>query len=257
VIDGAKHAWKRRLLDAHASFDNLDTHTVRMNLALAPLLGVAPRAEVVVAWSDADARAVDAALAAAGVTGPYAVLHTFPKFNYKMWHEAGWVECARWIAARGLRVVLTGGPDAAEREYVARIAVSLPAAVDLAGDLTLAQTACLLARAKLYVGPDTAVTHMAAAAGTPTVALFGPSNPVKWGPWPRGHAADRNPWDRVGSGERGNVALVQGTGECVPCLLEGCGRHVASFSDCLAQLAPARVTATAARLLDHPSGVAA
>ena len=70
VIDGAKHAWKRRLLDAHAAFDNLDTHTVRMNLALAPLLGVAARAEVVVAWSDGDARAVDARLAAASVRPP-------------------------------------------------------------------------------------------------------------------------------------------------------------------------------------------
>jgi heptosyltransferase III len=249
LVDSRKERWKQRLLDAFVPFDNLDTHTVRMNLALAPLVGVAPRAEVVAAWSPADARDVDAQLAAAGVMGPLAVLHTFPKFNYKMWHDSGWVECAQWIAARGLRIVLTGGPDAAERAHVARLAARLPAAVNFAGALTLPQTACLLARARVYVGPDTVVTHMASALGTPTVALFGPSNPVKWGPWPRAHSADRNPWDRIGSGTRGNVALVQGMGGCVPCLLEGCERHVASFSECLTKLPAARVIAACEALL--------
>jgi ADP-heptose:LPS heptosyltransferase len=43
----------------------------------------------------------------------------------------------------------------------------------------LAETGCLLAQARLYIGPDTAVTHLAAAIGTPTIALFGPTDP-RW-----------------------------------------------------------------------------
>ena len=75
------------------------------------------------------------------------------------------------------------------------------------------------------------------------MALFGPTNCVKWGPWPRGHAPDANPWRRCGSQRSGNVVLVQGTGACVPCHLEGCHRHIDSYSDCLQQLPAARVIA--------------
>ena len=44
----------------------------------------------------------------------------------------------------------------------------------------------LLSQARVYVGPDTSVTHLAAAAGCPTVALYGPTDPRLWGPWPVG-----------------------------------------------------------------------
>ncbi len=121
--------------------------------------------------------------------------------------------------------------------------------VDTSGRLTLTQVARPLSRGRIYVGPDTAVTHLAAAVGIPTAGLFGPSDPVRWGPWPKGGPADRNPWTRVGSQAVGNVALVQGTGECVPCLLEGCDRHIRSFSDCLQELPARRVIEAAERLL--------
>lgn len=51
--------------------------------------------------------------------------------------------------------------------------------VDMAGQLPLAETAVLLAHAKLFGGPDTAVAHIAV--GASTIALYGPSNPIKLG----------------------------------------------------------------------------
>jgi heptosyltransferase-3 len=94
------------------------------------------------------------------------------------------------------------------------------------------------------------MTHFAAALGVPTAAVYGPTNLVKWGPWPRGHAPDANPWRRCGSQRVGNVALIQGPGACVPCHLEGCDRHIDSFSDCLLDLPPASVIAGIERLLE-------
>ena len=135
---------------------------------------------------------------------PYAVLHPSPKFAYKMWRQDGWVAFAHWLQEQGLQVVLTGGPDPDERNYVAAIARQTQA-LDLAGKLSLAETAELLGRAKLFAGPDTAVTHLAAAVGTLTIALFGPSNPVKWGPWPKDWQGPNSPWPWRGGGRHGNV----------------------------------------------------
>jgi heptosyltransferase-3 len=84
---------------------------------------------------------------------------------------------------------------------------------------------------------------MAAALGVPTVALYGPTNPVKWGPWPKHHASNANPWGRVGSQAVGRVRLIQGSAPCAPCGKEGCDRNVASFSDCLQQLPAEKVIA--------------
>lgn len=237
-----KSRWKRALLHAWVPFDATDTHTVRMPLALLSTLGVAAVGGVLASWTAEDEKLVDRLLAPIG-SAPYAVLHPHPKFRYKMWTEEGWGEVGRWLAQRGMPVVLTGGPGTEERAYVGRIAREIPEALDLSGKLGLGGVSLVLARAALYVGPDTAVTHAAAALGVPTVALYGPTNPVKWGPWPQRHPLDANPWTRTGSQTYRHVRLIQGTGACVPCGNEGCERHVESTSDCLTQMPPERVIA--------------
>ena len=73
----------------------------------------------------------------------------------------------------------------------------------------LADVAELVAGAAVYAGVDTLVSHIAAAAGTPTVVLFGPSNPMKWAPWPRGHEASVSPFNGSESQQVGNVAFVR------------------------------------------------
>lgn len=249
VLDEPKQNWKKSLLGNWIAFDNLDTHTVLMHLKLANAVGIAPCFDVVTAWSETD-RAEVARQLAANAGRPYVVFHAYPKFNYKMWRREAWLGLADHATARGCKVVFTGGPDAAERAYVDSIAREVIGAVNLAGKLTLAQTACLLENARAYVGPDTAVTHMAAAAGIPVVALYGPTNPVKWGPWPRGFAGPHNPWRRLGTQRVNNVTLIQGTEACVPCLHEGCDRHIGSYSDCLQTMPVARVAAALDAALD-------
>ena len=245
---------KALFLTRHIGFDDLDTHTVTMGLRLAKLLGIAPCHEVVPpGLPRGDLEAFLALLAPLGGRR-FAVLHPYPKFTYKMWTPAAWVALAQWLQRRGLGVVFTGGPEPEELAYVAAIVKALspaPLTVSLAGTLTLGATAELIRRACVFVGPDTAVTHIAAATGTPTVALFGPSNPVKWGPWPKNWTGGGSPWQRRGSGRQGNVMLLQGPGNCVPCMLEGCQRNVLSRSDCLDQLTAATVIAAAEAMLSE------
>jgi len=253
VVDTPKHRWKRWLLDHWIAYDNSGTHTVNLYLQTLAALDIPAIHEIVAGWSATDATHADNALRHAGITGEFAVMHPSPKFAYKMWTRDGWCAVGRWLAGQGLQLVLTGGPDADECAAVAAIAQSLPGSADLSGKLTLAETACVVSQARLFIGPDTAVTHLAAALGTPVVALFGPTDPVKWGPWPAGFNSNHNPWRRCGSQRVGKVALLQGGGMCVPCLLEGCERHTGSLSDCLQKLPASRViTAAAIHLQERP-----
>jgi heptosyltransferase-3 len=243
--DGSKKEhWKQYLLTHWANFKHVDSHTVLTNLGLVDLLGIKRNHEVVVAWSPADEISVAAALPFDIRAETFAVLHMSPKYSYKMWQREGWMELAKWLAENGIRCVLTGSSDPAELAYVEGIYRSMPpTTVSVAGKLGLAENAFLISRARYYVGPDTALTHMAAALGTPTIALFGPSNPVKWGPWPKGYEQYTNPYRMKGTQRVNNVVLVQGAGDCVPCMGEGCDRHNASLSDCLQNLPAAKVIA--------------
>jgi heptosyltransferase-3 len=242
--DRKNQHWKRHLLSRWVMCDHVDTHTLLTNLGLVDLLGIKRSHEVVVAWNTSDENSVAGALPFDMGTEPFAVLHMFPKFPYKMWQRNGWIELARWLEENGIRSVLTGSGLPDELAYVEEIFNSMPSTtINMAGKLNLAESAFLISRAMYYVGPDTALTHMAAALGTSTVALFGPSNPVKWGPWPKGYEEDRNPYRMKGTQRVSNVMLLQGEGDCVPCILEGCDHHTASLSACLQNLPVASVIA--------------
>src|SRR5216684_143206 len=83
----------------------------------------------------------------------------------------------------GARVAVLAA--AHERAQVAPVLAALPAArrIDLVGRTDLLTAAALLRRAALFVGNDTGIMHIAAATGTPTLGLFGPSRPEQYAPW--------------------------------------------------------------------------
>ena len=243
---GRESAWKRRSCARWVLLDDVHTHTVVQNLALAGALGLdTSGASVIPPRARADEGSAPL------VDGAYAVLHPYPMYRYKRWPEAHWVALARALRQRGLYVVLSGGPDAEERAACARIAMACGEGCrDLSGQLGFGRLADLLRHARLYVGPDTVTTHLAAACGTPTVALFGPSNPIKWGPWPAAGARAPSPYQLRGRSQRaGSVIVLQGPGDCVPCRLEGCERHRDSPSRCLDELEVDAVLRAADQLL--------
>jgi len=128
-------------------------HRVEAMLRLADALGVVRVPELV------PPRAANSGEAPAG---PYAVIHAAPMFRYKQWTGDGWRALAAALATRGLSVIATGGPDAEERRYYDEIWNDAPVRrVD--GQLNWRQLSGLLANARIFIGPDTSVTHLAAA----------------------------------------------------------------------------------------------
>jgi heptosyltransferase-3 len=244
VEKGYKNLWKRLLLDQYEPFDNYETHTVTMNLSLLKYLGIEQISEVVASWINEDEIVVRQLLPFNIEKKSYAVVHIYPMFSYKMWNLEGWINLINWLnKSKGLEIVLTGGNSSAELEYISLLGQSLSNdSINIAGKVNLGGVAYLLSKASIYVGLDTAVTHIAAALGTPTVALYGPTNPVKWGPMPNNLSfSGKSPYKRKGSQIVKNVFLLQGQGECVPCHEEGCDRNIRSFSKCLQEIQVADV----------------
>jgi len=241
VDAGKKHQWKRWVLSQSVQTDDVNTHMVLMHLKLADVLGIPRCYEVVATWQEKQVAAVNELLPFDLDAQAYVVLHVHPMYVYKAWKREAWVELAGWLNMQGMKVVLTGGNSEVEiakgRELLGLLSSDV---VDVTGKLPLSGVAYLLSKARGYVGPDTVVTHMAAALGTPSVALFGPSNPVRWGPWPKNFAKNVNPYVLKGTQRVGNVVLLQGDGDCVPCFEEGCERRISSLSNCLQELPATR-----------------
>lgn len=246
-----QNAWKRTMTYAWTELDDESTHTVVQNLRLADLLGLERCYQVVVPQAKDAFKVLDEMVPFEWREQAFAVLHLAPRWRYKRWTVSGWTELAEHLVGVGLRIVITGGHGKREREYIRSVTANMPQAVlNLAGKLRFGEVSGLISTCKLYVGPDTAVTHIAAATGVPTVALFGPTNPLKWAPWPYEYASDKSPFAKVGTRRVNNVLLVQGQGACVPCHEEGCDRHKMSRSRCLEQLPSRNVIRAVHGLLD-------
>ena len=183
----------------------------------------------------------------------FVVLHTPSMWPYKQWPLAHFRELAAALLARGHPLVLTGSSSARDQECIAALSglAASPRQLDCSGRLDFNQLATLLGRAALYIGPDTSVSHLAAATGVPVLALFGPTNPLRWAPWPAQPRAQAL-FQRVALVQtEGNVTVLQGGGlACVPCSKAGCEDHLQSRSDCLVAITPERVLEQALRLLE-------
>ena len=219
--------WRRRFTHFYRLPRRTPRHAVEANLDALRRIGVYPEPadKRLVLEPDAAARArADALLVEHGLA-PCAFVHAHPgsRWLFKCWPAASTAALYERVAAGGYAIVITGAPDPRERELVAAILERVPPParariVDLTGRLTLSELAALTARARAFVGVDSAPMHIAAAMGTPVLALFGPSGEHEWGPWMVPH--------RV---------VVSRAHPCRPCGIDGCGGG--KVSECLTTLA--------------------
>jgi ADP-heptose:LPS heptosyltransferase len=111
-------------------------------------------------------------------------LHASAGRQIKQWHPDRFAQVATRLArGHGATIVLTGTPE--DKPLIARITSALPAdvtALDVAGSMSLPVFAGLLEQLSLFVTCDTGPMHLAAAVNTPVVAVFGPTDPVRYGP---------------------------------------------------------------------------
>ena len=221
--------WKKSFTHTYPTPLTTHRHTVESNLDALRRIGIYPSAEekklVLVPGAEAEQK-VDQLLALHNVT-PKRFIHMHPtsRWMFKTWPSEKFAQLIHELGRNGERVVLTAAPDARERAMIAAIKTTLKApVVDLTGSLSLKELAALTARARAFVGVDSAPMHMAAAMGTPIVALFGPSSEVLWGPWAKTY--------RI-------VSSQDPRHTCRPCGNDGCGGS--KVSECLVELPVSQV----------------
>jgi heptosyltransferase-2 len=111
-----------------------------------------------------------------------ALIHPFAAIPQRGWHLEDFARLAIRLREHGLRVAVLGSPrergifDSARHLFGSDC-------VDLVGKSSLRVTMAILRKATIFVGNDSGIMHLAAAAAIPLVALFGPQSPLKFGPW--------------------------------------------------------------------------
>lgn len=183
-------------------------HAVDKNLVFADFLGCPVAEEDFRVVTDPAARErVQGFLSANGVTDGRRIVYANPAARWatKYWTIEAWAELADLLITRAESAVIFAG-SAADAPYIDQVVHAMAERpIVAAGKLSLAEAAALIEAADVYVGVDSGPMHMAAFTGTPVVALFGPTEPAKVGPYGSGHK------------------VIQRTGlDCLGCRLRMC-----------------------------------
>jgi lipopolysaccharide heptosyltransferase II len=168
------------MLDVALDYRPREHTTANARRLVAAVLDVPPRAAPArLELTDEERRAARARL---GVERPLVGVHASGGRAIKQWDLDRFAELASRLALDGARIVLTGSE--ADRRIVDPIARGLPPdrVINLAGTLDIPALAAALEQLDVLVTGDTGPMHLAAAVGTPVVAVFGPSDPLRYAP---------------------------------------------------------------------------
>jgi lipopolysaccharide heptosyltransferase II len=165
-------------------------------------------------------------------TKQIALLHPAAAFETKQWATEKFARLAEKLSERGLSPVAVVGPDEAQVADALKQNSATP--IITFTDLSLPEVTALAARARLFVGNDSGIAHIAAAARCPSVVIFGSSNVTHWRPWTDAPSA-----------------IVREELPCQPCPGYTCGEFDAP--ECIRRVSVESVEAAVERVLEESS----
>lgn len=209
-----------------------DAHGITRRLLLMDGCGVTSRDNSLALYLSAEEKLrADNILQLAGVGDKKLLLiHPGAQKPYKCWPAASFAKAAMELVDKhGFKVIITGNDK--EMPLADEVARGISGAINLAGSMTLRETAAVVERCSLMLTNDTGPMHIAFALGTPTVALFGPTDPALCGP--------------AGAAK---AIVVKGDIICAPCIGKKC-----QTPRCLEQIPVTEVVKAAEILLKEIS----
>jgi len=173
------------LLSSPSDFWKRDaTHSAEQQLALLGFLGVPveDRPKSHLAVTESSMASLETKLTPQfSIDEPFAIIHPLAASKTKEWQIEKFAQTAEFLTDKGLGVAVVGtANDSAvldELQSLSRVAIKQMT------NLTLPELTALASKAKLFVGNDSGVAHIAAAVQTPSVVVFGSSNRDHWRPW--------------------------------------------------------------------------
>jgi heptosyltransferase I len=219
----------------HIPIPTLSVHAVDRYLWLADILGLdnEPPDFSIHLPSEAAGR-VDALLDRHYLAGrPLALVVPGTLWETKHWQTTGFAEVARDLSRKGFAVVIGGSRK--DRRRCEAVAAGCPTACDLSGQTSLAEFVVLAQRCAVVITNDSGPMHLAVALKKPVVSIFGPTDPVRIGPY----------------GQPGSV--VRAGVPCSPCDLRKL-RHCPHDHQCMKQVTPAQVIERLEQVLEDSVG---
>jgi len=243
----------KKLLYTHLAEPDSTIHTVLQNFGVVNQFGInTSDLSVDFHFSDEDRAFVQKVLQEHRISRDAIIIHVHPtsRWLFKCWTDEYIAGIIQWLLDRGNVVAVTTSPDRKEVEKAGGILglVSRRSGlIDLRGKTTIKQLGALSEASSLFFGVDSAPMHIAAAVGTPTVALFGPSGAFHWGPWDNrisrlesGILNHGTPYGRRnGIQSFGVNTVIQRDWDCVPCGQDGC--NGTKMSRCLYDIRPEEI----------------
>jgi lipopolysaccharide heptosyltransferase II len=160
-------------------------HSAEQQLALIGWTGVpvTDRPPTLLSVAENAAQSISAKLAANEIQDgePLALIHPAAAFETKRWPAENFARVADDLAARGLLPVVIVSPK--EKKVLDALVAHAATRVVAFDNLSLPEVVALSARARLFIGNDSGIAHIAAAVKTPCVVIFGSSNVAHWRPW--------------------------------------------------------------------------
>jgi heptosyltransferase III len=166
---------------------------------------------------------------------PFALLHPAAAFETKRWAAENFARIAETLAARGLQTLAVVAPH--EAWVSAALAAHSAAPIYALTDLSLPSVTALAARARLFIGNDSGIAHIANAVGTPSVVIFGSSNVAHWRPW---------------TNARERAEVVREEMPCQPCPGYTCAEFDAP--ECIRRVSVERVMTAIERVIKSSDG---
>lgn len=160
------------------------THSAEQQLALLGQVGidVSDRPKTRLCPGKTSIRTVNDKLKDAGIDdAPFALIHPATAFFTKQWAPENFARVAEYLSERGIAAVAISSK--AERPTLDKMIAASSAEIIAFDDLSLPEVIALAARARVFVGNDSGIAHIAAAVQTPSVVIFGSSSRDHWRPW--------------------------------------------------------------------------
>lgn len=238
---------KRRLY-THLSHPDGNRHMILQNLDVVSRFGISTEdLSVNLHIPEGDRTYVRKILGMNHVKEHDTIVHIHPtsRWLFKCWKDEYMAGIMEWLLGRNVIVIVTSSPEMREMEKAKKV-LSLvgpsQGLIDLCGETTIKQLGAVSEMSSLFFGVDSAPMHIAAAVGTPVIALFGPSGAFNWGPWDnessRLGVRSSESWNpyvrRNGIQVFGKHTVIQRDWDCIPCGSDGCGGS--KISRCLEEI---------------------